>query len=80
MYQYTETPERRDRREVMERDTYYKAQAIMNDVEALEKLLDKIEHNNTITFNLRNNPTIKTVLKDAMTKLRDKRQTELEKL
>jgi hypothetical protein len=80
MYQYTQASEKTNRSEVMERDTYYKAQEIMKDVEAIEKLLEKIEHNNTITFNLRNNPTIRTVLKDSLNKMRDKRQKELDKL
>lgn len=80
MYSYVETPDRRDRREVMDKDTYYKAQSLMQDIEALDKYLEKIEMNNSITISLSKNPNIKVAMKATFEKMKLDKEKEIKKL
>ena len=80
MYTYTKTPERRDRREVMETDKYYKAKAIMDDIEQINTILPKLKGNNTITFSLSKNEALRDGLLEYFSKKKKELESKMKKL
>ena len=80
MYTYTKTPERRDRREVMETDKYYKAKAIMDDIEQINTILPKLKGNNTITFSLSKNEALRNGLLEYFSKKKKELESKMKKL
>lgn len=62
------------------RTAYYKAQAILKDISKLEGLLEKVQHNNSVTIYLKEDPVIRATVTHLFTRELKKLKGELEKL